>query len=65
MQYLKALALLLVIGLFAVFSFFALIVMAGRIDMTWHFALFAIPVLLLAISGLLAYDVFRNPTRAR
>jgi hypothetical protein len=52
-------------GILGVFALFVLVIFASGMDFTWHFALAAIPVTLLAFSGLLAYRTFRNPYARR
>lgn len=52
-------------GILGVFSALVLVIFASGMDFTWHFVLFAIPVALLALSGLLAYRTFRNPYARR
>ena len=60
-SYLLALGLA-VAGLF---SLLALFVAAQAVEFTWHFALFAIPAVLLALAGLTAYRLFRRPYARR
>lgn len=53
---------LLVAALLGVFSALVLSIFATTTEFTWHFALFAIPVVLLGISAVLAYRFFRRPS---
>jgi hypothetical protein len=57
----------LVFGSFALslLAFLVLVVAALAVDFTWHFALFAIPVLLLLVSGVAGYRLFRRPYGGR
>ena len=54
------------LGLLGVFSFLAWVIMVTRVrDLSWHWALLAVPLVLLAVSGYLAYDAFRNQAERR
>ena len=59
--YLGAMAL----GLIGVFSLLVLALLATRVDFTWHFALFAIPLALLALALLSGYRTLRSPYERR
>ncbi|HEX2505811.1 MAG TPA: hypothetical protein VHK22_06340 [Gaiellaceae bacterium] len=52
-------------GTLGVFSALVLALFASGADFDWEFVLFAIPVGLLALAGLLGYRAFRNPDRRR
>jgi hypothetical protein len=54
------------LGLLGVFAFLAWVIMVTQVrDLSWHWALLAVPLLLLAVSGYLGYDVFRNQAERR
>jgi len=54
------------LGLLGVFSFLAWVIMVTRVrDLTWHWALLVVPLGLLAVSGLLGYNAFRNQAERR
>jgi len=54
------------LGLLGVFAFLAWVIMATQVrDLSWHWALLAIPLALLAVSGLLGYSAFRNQAERR
>ncbi len=54
------------LGLLGVFAFLAWVLMVTQVrDLTWHWALLAVPILLVAVSGYLAYDAFRNQADSR
>ena len=58
-------ALAVCTGILGVFSALVLFIFASGVDFTWHFVLFAVPAILLALSGLIAYRSFRNPYARR
>ncbi len=54
------------LGLLGVFAFLAWVIMATQVeDLSWHWALLAVPVVLLLASGLLGYNAFRNQSERR
>jgi len=54
------------LGLLGVFSFLAWVIMVTQVrDLSWHWALLAVPLTLLAVSGLLGYNAFRNQAERR
>jgi hypothetical protein len=53
------------LGLLGVFSFLVLAIAATSVDFTWHFVLFAIPVVLIAAAGVTGYRLFRSPYERR
>ena len=58
-------AVAIALGLAGVFSVLVLAIMAISVDFTWHFALFAIPAVLLALAGVSGYRTFRSPYERR
>jgi hypothetical protein len=49
------------LGLLGVFAFLAWVIMVTRVrDLTWHWVLLVVPLVLVVASGLLAYNAFRN-----
>jgi membrane protein YdbS with pleckstrin-like domain len=49
------------LGLLGVFAFLAWVIMVTQVrDLSWHWALLAVPLVLIVASGYLAYDAFRN-----
>jgi hypothetical protein len=55
-------ALALTFGSIGLFSALAIVLFASVTDSTWPLAFFAIPAVLLAISGAFAYRFFRRPS---
>jgi len=56
----------IVLGLLGVFAFLAWVIMVTQVrDLSWHWALLAVPILLVGVSGYLAYDAFRNQADSR
>jgi len=54
------------LGLLGVFAFLAWVIMVTQVrDLTWHWALLVVPLALLAVSGVLAYNAFRNQAERR
>jgi len=54
------------LGLLGVFAFLAWVIMVTQVrDLSWHWALLAVPILLVGVSGYLAYDAFRNQADSR
>ena len=56
-----AFAVSIALGLVGVFAFLILAIVATTVDFTWHFALFGIPLALLAAAAIIGYRVFRAP----
>ena len=58
-------AVSIALGLLGVFAVLVLAIAATAVEFTWHFALFVVPILLLAAAAVSGYRVFRNPYERR
>ena len=58
-------ALAIGLGALGLFALLVLFIAALTVEFTWHFALFAIPALLLALAGAAGYRAFRSPYERR